>query len=179
MSLQCASLRCTKRTGGVRLEHSKEPEPMTVAAVLKQKGSDVISVAPTATVAEIAKIIANRRIGAVVVLDEGRKLLGIVSERDVVKALANHDVGVLTLTAEQLMTREVVTAVPQTTLNQALQIMDAGYFRHLPVVENGVVTGIISVRDVVKYTMMVREHEVDSLKAYVSRAGGDHGHARL
>ena len=152
---------------------------MTVAAVLKQKGSDVISVAPTATVAEIAKIIANRRIGAVVVLDEGRKLLGIVSERDVVKALANHDVGVLTLTAEQLMTREVVTAVPQTTLNQALQIMDAGYFRHLPVVEDGVVTGIISVRDVVKYTMMVREHEVDSLKAYVSRAGGDHGHARL
>jgi CBS domain-containing protein len=73
---------------------------MTVAAVLKQKGSDVVSVAPTASVAEIAKIISNRRIGAVVVLDEGRKLLGIVSERDVVKALATHDVGVLTLTAE-------------------------------------------------------------------------------
>ena len=67
----------------------------------------------------------------------------------------------------------------QTTLNEALQIMDAGYFRHLPVVEDGIVIGIISVRDVVKYTMMVRDHEVDSLKAYVSRSGGDHGHARL
>lgn len=152
---------------------------MTVAAVLKQKGSDVVSVAPTTTVAEIAKIISNRRIGAVVVLDQGRKLLGIVSERDVVKALAAHESGVLALTAGQLMTRDVVTAVPQTTLNQALQMMDAGYFRHLPVVEDGVVIGIISVRDVVKFTMMLREHEVDSLKAYVSRAGGDQGHARL
>jgi CBS domain-containing protein len=152
---------------------------MTVAAVLKQKGSDVVHVAPSATVADIAEIIANRRIGAVVVLDSDRKLLGIVSERDVVKALAAHGAGVLGVTADQLMTREVTTAVPQTTLNQALQIMDAGYFRHLPVVENEVVIGIISVRDVVKYTMMVREHEVDSLKAYVARAGGDHGHARL
>lgn len=152
---------------------------MTVAAVLKQKGSDVVSVAPDATVADIADIIANRRIGAVVVLDADRKLLGIVSERDVVKALAAHGAEVLSVTAEQLMTREVTTAVPQTTLNQALQIMDAGYFRHLPVVENDVVIGIISVRDVVKYTMMVRDHEVDSLKAYVARSGGDHGHARL
>ena len=152
---------------------------MTVAAVLKQKGSDVVSVAPTATVADIAEIIATRRIGAVVVLDEGRKLLGIVSERDVVKALAAHGAGVLSVTADQLMTREVTTAVAQTTLNEALQIMDAGYFRHLPVVEDGIVIGIISVRDVVKYTMMVRDHEVDSLKAYVSRSGGDHGHARL
>ncbi len=152
---------------------------MTIAAVLKQKGSDVVSVAPTATVADIAEIISTRRIGAVVVLDEQRRLLGIVSERDVVKALAAHGAGVLAVTAEQLMTREVITADRQTTLNQALQIMDAGYFRHLPVVEDEVVIGIISVRDVVKYTMMVRDHEVDSLKAYVARAGGDHGHARL
>lgn len=152
---------------------------MTVAAVLKQKGSDVVSVAPDAPVSEIADIIATRRIGAVVVLDPDRKLLGIVSERDLVKALAKFGASVLEVKAEQLMTREVQTAVLQTTLNQALQIMDAGYFRHLPVVEDGVVMGIISVRDVVKYTMMVREHEVDVLKAYVGRSGGDQGHARL
>jgi CBS domain-containing protein len=143
---------------------------MTVAAVLRQKGSAVISVAPEASVAEVADIITTHRIGAVVVLDPARKMLGIVSERDVVKALSAHKAAVLQLTAADLMTRSVITATPETTVDRAMEIMDHGYFRHLPVIEDDRLAGIISIRDLVKYRMMLQEHEVESMKAYVARS---------
>lgn len=142
-----------------------------VASVLKQKGPEIISVPATATVPEIADIITARRIGAVLVLTSEGGLAGIVSERDVVKALAAHRAEMLTMTAEDIMTRSVTTARPNVTLDEALSIMDAGYFRHLPVVDDGKLLGIISIRDVVKAQLMMREHEVDSLKNYVSRVG--------
>ena len=143
---------------------------MTVAAVLKHKGNDVISVDPTTTVAEIAGIIAARRIGAVLVLDAERRPVGIVSERDVVKALAATTSDIRSMTAEQLMTRELVTATPQTSVDDAMVLMDKGYFRHLPVMDGGKLVGLISIRDVVRHRIMVHEHEVESLKAYVARA---------
>ena len=144
---------------------------MTVAAVLKQKGSDVVAVAPDATVPEIAEIISSRRIGAVVVLAEQRRLAGIVSERDVVKALASRGSECLAMTASDIMTRDVTTATPQTTIDEAMEQMDAGYFRHLPVVDGGELVGIISVRDVVRAHIQMQAHEVDSLKAFVHRGG--------
>jgi len=144
---------------------------MQVGAVLKHKGYAVISVTAATMVTEIAEIISARRIGAVVVLDADGKLVGIVSERDVVKALAAHRAGILDMTADQLMTRDVKTATLGTTMEQAMGMMDAGYFRHLPVVENAKLVGIISIRDVVQARMMVQEQEVDSLKSYVARAG--------
>lgn len=142
---------------------------MTVAAILKQKGGDVVAVAPDTTLPEIAGIIAARRIGAVVVLAEARRLAGIVSERDVVKAVAAHGAAALTLTAADIMTRDVITATGRTTVDQAMELMDTGYFRHLPVVESGDLVGIISVRDVVRAHIQHQAHEVDSLKAYVHR----------
>lgn len=140
---------------------------MTIYAVLRDKGADVISVRPKTTVQDIASLISSRRIGAVVVLDDGGELCGIVSERDVVKALANRGSGVHTMLAEDIMTREVTTATPQTTIEQAMEIMDHGYFRHLPVVDDGKMVGIISIRDVVKARIRLHEHETDNLRSYI------------
>jgi len=142
---------------------------MTVGALLKNKDRTVISVQPSTPVLEIAEIISSRRIGAVLVLDPDGAVLGIVSERDVVKALAAHAGKVVDMRADDLMTRKVTTATFTTTVDEAMEIMDAGYFRHLPVMDSGKLAGIISIRDLVKYRIMLHEHDVDSLKAYIAR----------
>jgi CBS domain-containing protein len=142
---------------------------MTVAAVLRAKGPDVICVAPFATVPEIAEIIASRRIGAVVVLDPERNMVGIVSERDVVRAVAEHGAGALKRTAEDLMSRKVVTAAPETPVDRAMEIVDAGYFRHLPVVQGGELVGIVSIRDLVKHRILQQQEEMERLRAGVAR----------
>ncbi len=142
---------------------------MTVGAILKGKDNNVISVEPSATVLEIAEIISARRIGAVLVLGDDGSVAGIVSERDVVKAVATQRDKLLTLRADDLMTRHVTTATPETTVDEAMEIMDHGYFRHLPVLDQGKLVGIISIRDLVKYRIMLHEHDVDSLKAYIAR----------
>jgi CBS domain-containing protein len=143
---------------------------MIVAAALKTKGHDIVSVAPNTPVLEIASTIADRRIGAVLVLDAEKRLVGIVSERDVVKALAKYGMAVSTMTAERLMTRDVKTGRLEMTLTEAMRIMDEGYFRHLPIVEEGRLLGIISVRDVVKFEMNLQQRNVDDLTAYIGRA---------
>ncbi len=143
---------------------------MTVAAILKHKGTDVASVPPTSTIAEVARLLSSRRIGGVVVLDAARQLLGILTERDIVHALAASGAQALDKTAAQLMTRNVTTATPRTTVNEAMALMTQGRFRHLPVMEHGALAGIVSIGDIVKARMMQQEAEVDSLKAYVAGA---------
>jgi CBS domain-containing protein len=106
---------------------------MTVATVLKTKGNAVISVTPKAPIPEVAGIIASRRIGAVVVLDDAGRLVGILSERDVVKALAERGAAMLGLRAVDLMTRDATMVGPATPVDVAMEIMDSGYFRHLPI----------------------------------------------
>jgi CBS domain-containing protein len=142
---------------------------MTVAAVLQAKGPDVICVAPFSTVPEIAEIIATRRIGAVVVIDPDRNLIGIVSERDVVKAVAAEGAGALKRTAEDLMTRNVVTVAPETSVERAMEMMDTGYFRHLPVVQQGELVGIVSIRDLVKHRSLEQQREMERLRAGLGR----------
>ena len=148
---------------------------MTVAAILKHKGSKIASTRADVTLGEVARQLSEARIGAVVVLD-GDALLGIVSERDIVHALASNGAVALGMTAGQVMTRAVKTARPGTTVEQAMALMTAGRFRHLPVLEqeapgHDVLVGIISIGDVVKARMMQQDHEVDSLKAYVAGVG--------
>ena len=111
---------------------------------------------------------AARRIGAVLVLDRAEQLLGIVSERDIVRSLAANGARTLEMTAGQLMTRAIQVAQPHTTVPQAMAMMTAGRFRHLPVTDHGVLVGLISIGDVVKARIMEQESEVDSLKAYVA-----------
>ena len=141
---------------------------MTVAAILKHKGSDVASVTPAMPIHEVTRVLSERRIGAVVVLDASRQLLGIVSERDIVRCLAQHGARALEMTAAQLMTTHVQTATPRTSVVDAMAMMTEGRFRHVPVVEGGSLAGMISIGDVVKSRLDQQEQEVDSLKAYVT-----------
>jgi CBS domain-containing protein len=141
---------------------------MTVAAILKHKGGDVASVRPTTTVTDLARLLSERKIGAAVVQDSAGQLLGIVSERDIVHAIAAHGPMSLAMSAAQLMTRAVKTATPTTSVCDAMNMMSSGRFRHLPVLEHGRMVGIISIGDVVKARITQQEHEVDSLKAYVA-----------
>ena len=141
---------------------------MTVAAILKHKGYSVSTIAPAATVPDVAVLLAERRIGAVLVIDQEEQMLGIVSERDIVRCLAANGPRMLEMTAGQLMTRAVQVANPGTTVNEAMQLMTAGRFRHLPVIDHGTLIGLISIGDVVKARIMQQDTVVESLTAYVA-----------
>lgn len=143
---------------------------MTIAAILKQKGSQTVSVGPHATIAEVAHTLATARIGAVLVCNERGDLMGILSERDIVRLLAAQGANALDQHAEHVMTRHVTTATTRTTVAEATAMMTSGRFRHLPVVEMGRIVGLVSIGDVVKARMTQQENEVDSLKAYVAGA---------
>jgi CBS domain-containing protein len=151
---------------------------MTVAAVLKQKGASVIAVRPEDSVGEAADIITRRRIGAVVVLSHAGELVGILSERDVVRGLTEHGAILRDLRVADLMTRDVKVASPRTTVGEAMEIMDCGYFRHLPVVDDeGSLRGIVSIRDLVRFRITTQESDLESLQAYV--VGRGYGLGRL
>lgn len=141
---------------------------MTVAALLKQKGGRVASVAPRARVPEIVSVLAEWRIGAVLVRDAAGQLLGIVSERDIVRTLAREGAATLEKTAAQLMTSVLHTVTPATRVADAMALMSAQRVRHLPVLEADELVGLISIGDVVKRRLDEQAQEVDSLKAYVA-----------
>jgi CBS domain-containing protein len=140
----------------------------TVAAILKHKGYQVSTVDPNALVSEISQVLSERRIGAVLVMDKAEQMLGIVSERDIVRSLAANGVRTLEMTAGQLMTRTIHVAHPDTTVDQAMQMMTKGRFRHLPVLDHDTLVGLISIGDVVKARIMHQDTVVESLTAYVA-----------
>ncbi len=141
---------------------------MTVAAILKHKGYQVSTVDPNTRVSEIADLLSQRRIGAVLVIDQADQMLGIVSERDIVRCLAANGARTLEMTAGQLMTRAVQVAHPDTTVAEAMQVMTAGRFRHLPVIDRDTLVGLISIGDVVKARIIQQDTAVESLTAYVA-----------
>ena len=140
----------------------------TVAAILKHKGYQVTTVEPTATIARVVDVLSERRIGAALVMDRADQLLGIISERDIVRCLAANQARTLEMTAGQLMTRALKVAHPETTVAEAMTMMTVGRFRHMPVIDGATLVGLISIGDVVKARIMEQEDEVDSLKAYVA-----------
>jgi len=141
---------------------------MTVACILKHKGSDVAHVSPSDSIAAVSALLAGRRIGAVLVMDTAGQLLGIVSERDIVRVLAREGAATLGMTAAQLMTSSLVTVTPATTVEEAMTLMSANRVRHLPVLRDGALAGLVSIGDIVKTRIEQQAHEVDSLRAYVS-----------
>jgi CBS domain-containing protein len=143
---------------------------MTIAAILKHKGHTVITIDPTATVPQVAATLNEHRIGAVLVMDRAEQILGIVSERDIVRSLATNGARTLEMTAGQLMTRAVHLAQPDMTVGEAMRKMTLGRIRHLPVMHDGTVVGMVSIGDVVKSRIMQQDAEVDSLKAYIGGA---------
>jgi CBS domain-containing protein len=143
---------------------------MLIAQILAAKGGDVVTTRPDATVAEVASLLKAKRIGAVVVTDPAGNLSGILSERDLARGLADHGAKLLDMRVSQLMTVEVVTCSPDDGIGQLMQTMTERRFRHLPVVEDGRMIGIISIGDVVKHRLQELEAETNLLHDYI--AGG-------
>jgi CBS domain-containing protein len=142
---------------------------MRIVDVLNAKSQrDVITIAPGATVRELVALLAEHNVGALVVSTDGRSLAGIVSERDVVRRLdgASGD-ATLDLTVADIMTSEVETCDGEAPLDLLMQVMTAQRIRHVPVVEAGQVTGIISIGDVVKHKIGELEFERDQLDSYL------------
>jgi len=140
---------------------------MTVKTILSTKGSDVTTVDPTATLEFGMKILAERGIGALVVLGADRRVIGILSERDIVRALAERGAGALTEPLARVMTRNVSTCTQSETISSIMGQMTAGKFRHVPVVEQERLVGIVSIGDVVKHTLLEMQHESEALHDYI------------
>jgi len=138
-----------------------------VAALLQGKGHDVLTVTPESSVGALVKLLAERRIGALPVVDGDGRLKGIVSERDVVRALA-ADSGVMERRVDTLMTRDVKTCGPQDAVVELMEVMTRERFRHLPVIENGRLVGIISIGDVVKQRVAEAQYELEALTSYIN-----------
>ncbi|MBN9023433.1 MAG: CBS domain-containing protein [Rhizobiales bacterium] len=142
---------------------------MIVAQILASKGRDVVSTSPERTIADVARELASRRIGALVVTERGR-LIGIVSERDIVKALGLNGPEILGDPVASIMTRDVVTCRERDKINTVMGRMTERRFRHLPVVEEGDLVGIVSIGDVVKARIEQVEFEADELRTYIATA---------
>ncbi|HEX2904537.1 MAG TPA: CBS domain-containing protein [Jatrophihabitans sp.] len=141
---------------------------MNISEILSRKGSAVVTVAPTATVAEVVAVLAEHRIGAVPVLSGGR-LAGIVSERDIVRQLAARGAGIMTLPVAELMTVELVTAAPTDSLDGIAGLMTERRIRHLPVLSGEQLTGIVTIGDVVAARLRELETTRAQLENYISQ----------
>lgn len=143
---------------------------MTVKAILSRKGRDVATIAPAANLSDAVKLLAERRIGALVVTGPDNRVAGILSERDIVRALAARGPDALQETVASVMTRKVSTCSESDTVALLMERMTDGKFRHLPVVEQGRLAGIISIGDVVKLRVEEIEGESNALREYIATA---------
>ena len=143
---------------------------MNVAAILRQKGRAVTTASPTATLLEVANKLAAKRIGAIVVVGARGEVVGIISERDIIRALATGGHECLTRPVTENMTRQVVTCQEADTLDELMAMMTARRFRHLPVVTDGDLVGIISIGDVVKHHVAEVEMEATAMRDYIAHS---------
>ncbi|NCP14288.1 MAG: CBS domain-containing protein [Sphingomonadales bacterium] len=140
---------------------------MNIARIIASRGpSDIIACDVATPVAQAVSVLANKRIGALPVLREG-KVVGIVSERDVIYCLAESGGTCLDQPVETIMTSPAVTVEPSTTIDEALGLMTRRRFRHFPVVEDGKLVAFISIGDLVKHKMDEVQHEADALRNYI------------
>jgi len=144
---------------------------MHVAAVIKRKGSGVVSITPDRTIADATNLLTENRIGAVLVMDGAECIRGIISERDIIRALSKYGADALSHTVGSLMTREVQQCSPNDTIAEVMTTMTTRRFRHLPVVDGGKLLGMISIGDVVKQRLDDTELEVETLRGYVTGQG--------
>jgi CBS domain-containing protein len=143
---------------------------MTVKTILSNKGSNVTTTEPAATLESGIKILAEREIGALVVLDAQQRVIGVLSERDVVRALAEQGASALTEPLARVMTSKVSTCTQSETVKSIMKQMTVCKFRHVPVVEQECLVGIVSIGDVVKHTLMEMRHESEALHDYIQTA---------
>lgn len=143
---------------------------MTVARILDDKGRDVITTQPHRTLKEVVDLLADRGVGAVVVSDASLSVLGILSERDVVRVIAKQGASALQDPVSRYMTPKVITVKSDDTIEHVMQTMTAGRFRHVPVVDGGRLTGIVSIGDVVKRHVNALDSERQALREYIATA---------
>ncbi|PTW61646.1 CBS domain protein [Breoghania corrubedonensis] len=143
---------------------------MTVGAILNEKGNTVVSIRPDATLEDVCKLLLEHRIGAAMVLDKNDDIAGILSERDVVRAVGREGDAALKRAASDVMTTKVETCIEDDTINQAMARMTKGRFRHLPVTRSGRIIGVISIGDVVKWRIEQVEREAEEMRSYIAMA---------
>jgi CBS domain-containing protein len=143
---------------------------MNVAAILRQKGRAVTTAGPNATIHEVAHKLAVKRIGAIVVVSAGGEVAGIISERDIIRALARDGADCLSKPVSEFMTRQVLSCTETDTLDELMALMTAQRFRHLPVVTDGALVGIVSIGDVVKDHVAEVEMEATAMREYITHS---------
>ncbi|MEI9805055.1 MAG: CBS domain-containing protein [Pseudolabrys sp.] len=143
---------------------------MNVKAILAAKGGDIVCIEPSADLAAAAKLLSKHKIGAVLIRGVGGRLAGILSERDIVRALSEHGADALALQVAQVMTRNVETCGEDATISSLMEQMTAGKFRHMPVVTKGELVGLVSIGDVVKQRVGEIESESEALRDYIRTA---------
>lgn len=141
---------------------------VSVRSILEEKGRNVISVAPSATLAEAATVLYENKIGAVVVLGMEGRIVGIFTERDVVTAIGRHGVEGMSQPISAVMTANVYRCSEEATVNELMEVMSTRRFRHIPVEKSGKLCGIISIGDVVKSRIREVELEAEQIKAYIA-----------
>ena len=140
---------------------------MHVANILKVKGSDVVTIGPDDTVAATARLLNVKRIGAILVCDANGKLIGVISERDIIRGVAVNGERALEMQVRDLMTGDVIACKPTDTVAEVMKMMTMQRFRHMPVIEDGEIKGMISIGDVVKNRIEETEMEARALRDYV------------
>ena len=145
---------------------------MNVKTLLAAKalGGDIISIKPNADLAAAAKLLSEHRVGALLIRGAGGRLAGILSERDIVRALSEHGAAALSLQVSEVMTRNVATCGEDDTIASIMEQMTDGKFRHMPVVTKGELVGLVSIGDVVKQRVDEIEHESEALRDYIRTA---------
>jgi CBS domain-containing protein len=143
---------------------------MHVKNILSVKGGNVVSIEPAATLEIAVRTLAQHKIGALLVLGPDRRIIGILSERDIVRVLSEQGASALTQPLAQVMTRKVFTCSPSETIGVIMERMTAGKFRHVPVIDQDQVVGVVSIGDVVKYRLQEMEHESAALRDYIQTA---------
>jgi CBS domain-containing protein len=143
---------------------------MTVSTILADKGRDVFTIDPGTNLADAAQLLTEKRIGAALILGADRRVVGIISERDIVRALAERGAAVLAEPVSQTMTRQVETCNEREPISSIMERMTDGKFRHVPVVEQGRLVGIVSIGDVVKHRVQQIERETAEMREYILSA---------
>jgi CBS domain-containing protein len=143
---------------------------MTVSIILAGKGREVVTIEPGASLADAARVLAEKRIGAALILGADSRLAGIISERDIVRALAARGAAALSEPVSQSMTRKVETCTEGEAVANIMERMTVGKFRHMPVVDQGRVIGIVSIGDIVKHRLREMEHDSTAMRDYIMTA---------
>jgi CBS domain-containing protein len=148
--------------------HSREAA-MTVSGILESKGHHIVSVEPDVALSTAVKLLAERRIGAVLVMSQQR-IEGILSERDVVRVLGERGAAALEEPVRAVMTRKVISCRPRDSVGEIMETMTSGKFRHMPVLDDNRIIGLISIGDIVKWRVREFEHEQQALQDYIKSA---------